>query len=43
MAHHRLSDAGWLRQTFAQRGSLNDMMRLSSELWMDQSPPSYFQ
>lgn len=43
MAHHRLSDAGWLRQAFAQRGSLNDMMRLSSELWMDRLPPSYFQ
>ncbi len=43
MAHNRLSDAGWLRQAFAQRGSLNDMMRLSSELWMDRSPPSYFQ
>ncbi|ASU40261.1 glutamate--cysteine ligase [Herbaspirillum sp. meg3] len=43
MAHNRLSDAGWLRQAFTQRGSLNDMMRMSSELWMDQSPPSYFQ
>lgn len=43
MAYNRLSDAGWLRQAFAQRGSLNDMMRMSSELWMDQAPPSYFQ
>ncbi|WP_370543490.1 YbdK family carboxylate-amine ligase [Herbaspirillum sp. Sphag1AN] len=43
MATHRLSDAGWLREAFAKRGSLNDMMRLSSELWMNQSPPSYFQ
>lgn len=43
MALDRLSDASWLRQVFAQRGSLNDMMRLSSELWMDQSPPPYFQ
>jgi len=43
MAHYRLSDAGWLRQAFAERGSLNDMMRLSSELWMGQAPPSYFQ
>ncbi|MFZ1180543.1 MAG: YbdK family carboxylate-amine ligase [Herbaspirillum sp.] len=43
MARNRLSDAGWLRQAFTQRGSLNDMMRMSSELWMDQSPPPYFQ
>ncbi|MBB5390506.1 MULTISPECIES: YbdK family carboxylate-amine ligase [unclassified Herbaspirillum] len=43
MAHDRLSDAGWLRQMFTQRGSLNDMMRLSSELWMGESPPPYFQ
>jgi carboxylate-amine ligase len=43
MARNRFSDAGWLRQAFAQRGSLNDMMRMSSELWMGQSPPSYFQ
>lgn len=34
MTHERRSDATWLRQTFAHRGSLNDMMRLSSELWM---------
>jgi carboxylate-amine ligase len=32
----RHGDAGWLRQTFARRGSLNDMMRLSSALWMGQ-------
>lgn len=43
MAIDRFSDASWLRQMFAQRGSLNDMMRLSSELWMNQSPPPYFQ
>jgi carboxylate-amine ligase len=43
MADERLSDADWLRQTFTQRGSLNDMMRLSSELWMGQEPPPYFQ
>ena len=43
MALHRLSDASWLREVFSQRGSLNDMMRLSSELWMNQTPPTYFQ
>jgi carboxylate-amine ligase len=35
-AEERMGDAGWLRQTFAKRGSLNDMMRLSSALWMGQ-------
>jgi carboxylate-amine ligase len=34
--NERGGDAGWLRQTFAKRGSLNDMMRLSSALWMGQ-------
>ncbi|PUA17064.1 YbdK family carboxylate-amine ligase [Glaciimonas sp. PCH181] len=43
MATARLSDADWLRKTFTQRGSLNDMMRLSSELWMGETPPPYFQ
>jgi carboxylate-amine ligase len=36
MATERGGDAVWLRQVFAKRGSLNDMMRLSSELWMGQ-------
>ncbi|MBC7488907.1 MAG: glutamate--cysteine ligase [Glaciimonas sp.] len=43
MANARLSDAEWLRKTFVERGSLNDMMRLSSKLWMGQAPPPYFQ
>ncbi len=43
MAQNCLSDADWLRKTFTQRGSLNDMMRLSSELWMGQNPPIHFQ
>ncbi|MDB5988769.1 MAG: hypothetical protein JWQ10_172 [Herbaspirillum sp.] len=36
IASERRGDADWLRQTFAKRGSLNDMMRLSSALWMGQ-------
>lgn len=36
IANERRGDADWLRQTFAKRGSLNDMMRLSSALWMGQ-------
>jgi carboxylate-amine ligase len=43
IANQRLSDAEWLRQTFLHRGSLNDMMRMSSELWMGRHPPPYFQ
>jgi carboxylate-amine ligase len=35
-SEERSGDAGWLRQTYAKRGSLNDMMRLSSALWMGQ-------
>ncbi len=43
LANKRISDAEWLRQTFLHRGSLNDMMRMSSELWMGRHPPPYFQ
>jgi glutamate---cysteine ligase / carboxylate-amine ligase len=43
MAYERLNDAAWLRNTYKERGSLSDVMRLSSELWMrpDASSP-YF-
>jgi carboxylate-amine ligase len=34
IAHDRVNDAGWLRQKYKQRGSLNDVTRLASELWM---------
>jgi carboxylate-amine ligase len=34
VAYERLNDAAWLRKTYRQRGSLNDVMRLSSEMWM---------
>ncbi len=42
MAYERLNDAAWLRETYKQRGSLNDVMRLSSELWMKHSESPYF-
>ena len=42
MAYERLNDAAWLRETYKKRGSLNDVMRLSSELWMKYSAPPYF-
>ncbi|RZI43599.1 glutamate--cysteine ligase [Herbaspirillum sp. HC18] len=42
MAYERLNDAAWLRETFRKRGSLNDVMRLSSELWMKHSESPYF-
>jgi carboxylate-amine ligase len=28
------SDAGWVRQAYAEVKSLNDVVRLQSELWM---------
>src|SRR3569833_1967517 len=42
MAYRRQNDATWLRQTFRQRGSLNDMMRLSSQLWMEKTAAPCF-
>jgi len=34
LAAERGGDAVWLRQVFAKRGSLNDMMRLAGQRWM---------
>ena len=42
MAYERVNDAVWLRETFKQRGSLNDVMRLSSDLWMTHTASPYF-
>ncbi|HEX7650190.1 MAG TPA: YbdK family carboxylate-amine ligase [Noviherbaspirillum sp.] len=42
MTYERLNDAAWLRQAYKQRGSLNDVMRMSSELWMKHTAPPYF-
>jgi carboxylate-amine ligase len=42
MTYERLNDAAWLRQAYKQRGSLNDVMRMSSELWMKHAAPPYF-
>ena len=42
MAYERLNDASWLRQKYKQRGSLNDVTRLSSELWMKHTSSPYF-
>ena len=42
MAYERLNDAAWLRETYKKRGSLNDVMRLSSELWMKDAGAPYF-
>jgi carboxylate-amine ligase len=42
MTYERLNDAAWLRQAYKQRGSLNDVMRMSSELWMRHTSPPYF-
>ena len=42
MAYERLNDAGWLRQVFKQRGSLSDLMRLSSEVWTTDASSPHF-
>ena len=42
MTYERQNDAAWLRQAYKQRGSLNDVMRMSSELWMKHTAPPYF-
>jgi glutamate---cysteine ligase / carboxylate-amine ligase len=42
IAYERVNDAAWLRKTYKQRGSLNDVMRLSSELWMKHTSSSCF-
>ena len=34
LAYERINDAGWLRNTFRERGSHSDLMRLSSQYWM---------
>lgn len=36
IASKGINDAAWLRKTFKQRGSLNDVMRISSEVWMSE-------
>jgi carboxylate-amine ligase len=42
MAYERINDATWLRKTYKQRGSLNDVMRLSSDLWMNHTVAPHF-
>jgi carboxylate-amine ligase len=43
IAYERVNDAGWLRQKYKQRGSLNDVTRLASELWMTHTSSPGFQ
>ena len=42
IAYEKLNDACRLRNAFKQRGSLNDVMQLSSRLWMTQTPSINF-
>jgi carboxylate-amine ligase len=39
IAQSRVNDAGWLRQTFRQRRSHSDLMRLSSRIWEGRAAP----
>jgi carboxylate-amine ligase len=43
IAYERLNDAGWLRKKYRDRGSLNDVTRLASELWKKDAASDYFQ
>lgn len=42
LASDRVNDAAWLRKKYKQRSSLNDMMRLSSELWLSDGGSAQF-
>lgn len=42
MTYERLNDAVWLRQTFDERGSLNEMTRLAATLWMEETTSPFF-
>jgi carboxylate-amine ligase len=42
MAYERINDAVWLRQTFDERGSLNEMVRLAATLWMEHTASPFF-
>ncbi|OGB24985.1 MAG: glutamate--cysteine ligase [Burkholderiales bacterium RIFCSPLOWO2_02_FULL_57_36] len=42
IAYEKLNDAWRLRNAFKQRGSLNDVMQLSSRLWMTHTPSLNF-
>jgi carboxylate-amine ligase len=42
MAGQRLNDATWLRQIYKERGSLNDVVRLTADAWMNRDTPPYF-
>jgi carboxylate-amine ligase len=34
------TDAGWLRRAYRERGSLNDVARMPSELWTGLTRPA---
>jgi carboxylate-amine ligase len=42
MTYERVNDAAWLRQTFEERGSLNEMTRLAATLWMEETASPFF-
>lgn len=42
MAYERVNDAVWMRNAFKETGSLNDLMRLSADLWMTHTASPYF-
>ena len=40
LAYEKINDAGWLRNTYRQRGSHSDLMRLAAQMWMTDSMAS---
>jgi glutamate---cysteine ligase / carboxylate-amine ligase len=42
MAYERVNDAAWLRDSYSKHGSLSEMMRLSSTLWMEHTASPFF-
>ncbi len=42
LVYEKVNDAKWLRNAYKQRESLNEMIRTSSALWMEDAPLAHF-
>jgi carboxylate-amine ligase len=42
LVYEKVNDAKWLRNAYKQRESLNEMIRTSSTLWMEDAPLAHF-
>jgi len=43
LAYEKINDARWLRNAYKQRESLNELMRMSSAVWMEDAPLGNFE